>query len=67
MAMSFTGPKVVIWKIHYINAFNDMEARLRGRVLPETPDGAAIGWMAAWKSSRARSRVLATRSLACGW
>lgn len=34
LAMGFTGPKALLFKIAYIEAFNRMEAQLRGTVLP---------------------------------
>ena len=35
IAMGFTGPQADIWKIRYINAFNQMEAELTRRNLKE--------------------------------
>ncbi len=45
LVMSFTGEKAMEWKLRYINAFNEMEARLRGN-LPNfsNPAIAARAW-----------------------
>jgi Rha family phage regulatory protein len=43
LSMSFTGAKALAWKVRYIEAFNEMERRLLDRrLLPDTPDGAAL-------------------------
>lgn len=35
LAMGFTGKKALAWKVRYIQAFNAMEAELRGQAAPE--------------------------------
>lgn len=35
VAMGFTGKKALAWKVRYIQAFNAMEAELRGQAAPE--------------------------------
>lgn len=36
LAMGFTGPRAVEWKLRYIEAFNAMEKQLSGPKLPQT-------------------------------
>ena len=38
LAMGFTGKKALAWKVRYIEAFNAMEAQLRGRTEPCTQE-----------------------------
>ena len=38
LAMGFTGKKALAWKVRYIEAFNAMEAQLRGRPEPCTQE-----------------------------
>lgn len=42
LCMGFTGQQAAVWKERYIDAFNQMEAALRGRSLPAKPDPAAL-------------------------
>ena len=42
LAMGFSGPKALMWKIHFIHAFNVLAEQRRCRALPETADGAAL-------------------------
>lgn len=42
LCMGFTGQQAAVWKERYIEAFNQMEAALRGRSVPAKPDPAAL-------------------------
>lgn len=42
LCMGFTGQQAAVWKERYIDAFNQMEAALRGRSMPAKPDPAAL-------------------------
>lgn len=42
LCMGFTGQQAAVWKERYIEAFNQMEAALRGRSAPAKPEPAAI-------------------------
>ena len=42
LCMGFTGQQAAVWKERYIDAFNQMEAALRGRSVPAKADPAAL-------------------------
>ena len=42
LCMGFTGQQAAVWKERYIEAFNQMEAALRGRSVPAKADPAAL-------------------------
>ncbi len=70
LATGFTGPKALKWKLRYIEAFNAMEAELRGRegnvhfLVPRTsrrPFGSPLIWPRPSRRRRPVSRPTARR------
>lgn len=64
LCMGFTGQQAAVWKERYIDAFNQMEAALRGRHVPAKPDPAAL--QLATEVGKLRDTVLAQGEMILG-
>lgn len=68
LAMGFTGAKALKFKIQYIQAFNEMEEKLKNqsavqREYWEVDDSELLRCLHAWHHTKARENTLKTRKL----